>query len=236
MLRPFYLEEEMTTAAETATPPQQDSDLQRLYPGVFLPSYWQALELAAVELERQSGAAAAERLWNMNTEAEQQHLLHEEYGQAVAEHLAHWGAENNAPVAERLALIFSVRELDEEDDVNLPAGWNWPVCDDCTLIAYDLGQRTAVQQAAFMQDFGKELPDHLCEMALGPEDRGRNSCACGCQRQTRHHRPPASTSPARTNNHDHRRNLCRHGRNPLRPEPRGQPLPQRRLPGTLRHL
>ena len=173
----------MTTTAETATP-QQDPELQRLYPGVFLPSYWQALELAAVELERQSGTAAAERLWSMNAEPGQQHPLHQDYGQAVADHLAHWGAENNPSVAARMALTFSVRELDEDGDEGPPAGWNWPVCDDCTLVAYDLGQRTAVQQAAFMQEFGEELPDHLCEMALDPEDRGRNSCACGCQSQT----------------------------------------------------
>ena len=32
-----------------------------------------------------------------------------------------------------------------------------------------------------MQEFEAELPDHLCEMALDPEDRARYNCDCGRQ-------------------------------------------------------
>ena len=168
----------MTTLKGAATQ-QEDTDLQRMYPRVFIPTFGQALELTAVELENRGGKKAAERLWNMSTDPEGKHLVRQNYDQAVADHLAHWGAQGNPPVAERMALLSQVRQ--EDEDERLPPGWTWPVCDDCTMMAYDMGQKTAVQQAAFMQEFGRELPDHLCEMALSAEDRGRDSCSCGCQ-------------------------------------------------------
>ena len=168
-----------TTLAETTTQ-QEDTDRQTLYPGVFIPTYGQALELTAVELERQSGREAAEELWNMSADPEEKLLVRQDYNQAVADHLAHWGTEGNSPVAQRMALLSQVRQEDQDD--KLPPGWTWPVCDDCTMMAYDMGQKTAIRQAAFMQEFGRELPDHLCEMALSPEDRGRDSCGCGCRK------------------------------------------------------
>ena len=143
------------------------------------PTFQQMLELAAVELERRHGTGAPEELWNMNADAQGRALLHQDYDQAVADHLQHQDGGHNPPVAERMALLFELRQADDPE--RIPPGWSWPVCDDCTTVAYDMGQTSAIAQAAFMQEFGLDVHDHLCEMALPPEDQGRESCACGCQ-------------------------------------------------------
>lgn len=155
------------------------TDLQELYPGIAIPSFGQALELAAVELELNQGPKAHESFWNATADPEARNVMLTDYNQAVADHIAHWGAHSNTPVAERLALIFLAKQPENPDDP--PPGWNWPVCDDCLDVAYGHNIRGFVEQADFMQTIGAELPDHLCEMALDPEDRGRNHCACACQ-------------------------------------------------------
>lgn len=164
----------MTTPAELQTPTTED-----LHPGIYIPSLGPALELAAARIQDEEGHDAHERFWNSAADPAGREELAQDYRQAVADHIAHWGAQANPSVAERLALMFMARTPAPDDGP--PPGWHWPVCDDCLDPAYDRGITGAVAQAAFMQEFGAELPDHLCEMALSPEDRDRDSCDCGCQ-------------------------------------------------------
>ena len=164
----------MTTTAE-----KEEKTLETMYPGIFIPGFGQALELAAVEIEAQEGAAVHERFWNAAANPEGRSSLLLDYSSAIGDHIAHWGAQHNAPVASRLAAAYLARQ--QECDDNPPPGWHWPVCDDCLMVAHDQGITGCVPQAAFMQEFGAEGPDHLCEMSLGTEDRGRTQCDCGCR-------------------------------------------------------
>ena len=78
------------------------------------------------------------------------------------------------------------------------------ICDDCSLVAYDLGfgavseldydydddnaldqldadERSGWQeQVALMVEMGRELPDHLCSANMEPELN--IPCHCGCRR------------------------------------------------------
>ena len=79
----------------------------------------------------------------MSVNPNKKQLIQEDYRQATADHLAHWGAKSNTPIAERMANYFASREL-QPQEIDPPAGWDWPVCDDCTLVAYDLGHHTTI--------------------------------------------------------------------------------------------
>ena len=170
----------MTATAQTQAPADQ---LQQMYPDVFIPSFHQALELAAVCLEKTDGDAAHELFWEQAANPAGKTALQEDYRQAVADHIASWGATANTTVAQRLANIYAIRieTTQPQPSGEPPPGWTWPVCDDCLNIAHDSGINGCVEQARFMEQIGAELPDHLCEMALDPADRGRDSCTCGCQ-------------------------------------------------------
>ena len=54
------------------------------------------------------------------------------------------------------------------------------ICDDCSLIAYDMGISGWDNQVETMVTLGRELPDHLCtareEPSIGIQ------CDCGCNR------------------------------------------------------
>ena len=166
--------------AQTHTPTE---NLQELYPNIFIPSFHQAVELAAVCLEKTDGTAAHERFWENAGDPADRTKLQDDYRQAVADHIACWGATADTTVAQRLANIYAVRIETEQPPVSTepPPGWTWPVCDDCLTAAHDHGVTGYVEQARFMEELGAELPDHICEMALDPEDRGRDHCSCGCR-------------------------------------------------------
>ena len=164
----------MTTTVEKET-----SATETLHPGIFIPSFGPALELAAVEIECAEGHALHERFWNAAANPAGRSSLMLDYKDAVADHIAHWGAQCNPSVAARMALMYAARQPEADDGP--PPGWHWPVCDDCLNIAHDHGVTGCVAQASFMQEIGGVLADHACEMALEPQDRGRDQCDCGCQ-------------------------------------------------------
>ena len=166
----------MTSTAKTAAP-----STEGLHPGINIPSFAQALELAAVELERTDGNAVHEAFWQMAGDASGREDLRLLYQQAVADLTAHWGAEHNTPVPTRLANAYAATLPEVRQDP--PPGWHWPVCDDCLTSAHDNGVTGYVQQASFMQEFGADLPDHTCEMSLDRPDRDRESCSCGCRQE-----------------------------------------------------
>jgi hypothetical protein len=51
------------------------------------------------------------------------------------------------------------------------------VCDDCLLVAYDMGLEGEVQ-ASTMAELGRELPDHICILTEEPDEGFICDCAC----------------------------------------------------------
>ena len=163
----------MTTTTQNQTMPTEA-------PCMFIPSFHQALELAAVHIEKTHGNAAHERFWETAGDPAGREEMRSDYAAAASEHIADWGDNGNRPVAQRLAETYAEKHPDTAPEI--PANWSWPVCDDCLTSAYDAGITGCVEQARFMEQIGAEMPDHLCEMSLDPEDRGRQDCSCGCRR------------------------------------------------------
>lgn len=54
------------------------------------------------------------------------------------------------------------------------------VCDDCIMVAYDLGCNTYEEQSSLMRGIGAELSDHNCEATDEP-DMWPDGCGCACR-------------------------------------------------------
>jgi hypothetical protein len=52
------------------------------------------------------------------------------------------------------------------------------ICDDCSLVAYDMGVEGWDAQVEVMVDLGRELPDHVCTARDEPELEIQCDCAC----------------------------------------------------------
>ena len=54
------------------------------------------------------------------------------------------------------------------------------ICDDCSLVAYDMGIQGWDAQVETMIELGADLPDHECTAQIEPELEIH--CDCSCRR------------------------------------------------------
>ena len=55
----------------------------------------------------------------------------------------------------------------------------YPVCDNCIMVAADMGVPDYDTQAELMQEMGSVLDDHIC--IVNEEPDLNETCLCGCQ-------------------------------------------------------